>query len=77
MRNVVQHHYGIRATIHVTAFQHRCKIAFSNAIQCRGGIGCDHLKLGDSNLKGSESLAAMASVAQVLNQLEVDIVEIE
>ncbi|MGI8978375.1 MAG: transglutaminase-like domain-containing protein [Pirellulaceae bacterium] len=43
----------------------------------RGGIGCDHIKLGDSNLKGSESLAAMASVAQVLNQLELEIVEIE
>lgn len=43
----------------------------------RGGIGCDHIKLGDSNLKGSESLAAMASVAQVLNQLEVEILEIE
>ena len=43
----------------------------------RGGIGCDHIQLGDSNLKGSESLAAMASVAQVLNQLELEIVEIE
>jgi transglutaminase-like putative cysteine protease len=43
----------------------------------QGGIGCDHIKLGDSNLKGSESLAAMASVAQVLNQLEVEIVEVE
>ena len=43
----------------------------------RGGIGCDHIKLGDSNLKGSESLAAMASVAQVLNQLELEILEIE
>jgi hypothetical protein len=43
----------------------------------RGGIGCDHLKLGDSSLKGAESLAAMASVAQVLNQLEVEILEIE
>jgi hypothetical protein len=43
----------------------------------QGGIGCDHIKLGDSNLKGSESLAAMASVAQVLNQLEVEILEIE
>ncbi|MCE9527567.1 MAG: transglutaminase family protein [Planctomycetales bacterium] len=43
----------------------------------QGGIGCDHIKLGDSNLKGSESLAAMASVAQVLNQLELEIVEID
>lgn len=43
----------------------------------RSGIGCDHIKLGDSNLKGSESLAAMASVAQVLNQLELEILEIE
>jgi transglutaminase-like putative cysteine protease len=43
----------------------------------RGGIGCDHIKLGDSNLKGSESLAAMASVAQVLNQLELEIFDIE
>ncbi|MFN0019690.1 MAG: transglutaminase-like domain-containing protein [Pirellulaceae bacterium] len=43
----------------------------------RGGIGCDHIKLGDSNLKGSESLAAMASVAQVLNQLELEIVDAE
>ena len=43
----------------------------------RSGIGCDHIKLGDSNLKGSESLAAMASVAQVLNQLELEIVEVE
>jgi transglutaminase-like putative cysteine protease len=41
----------------------------------QGGIGCDHIKLGDSNLKGSESLAAMATVAQVLNQLELEIVE--
>ena len=41
----------------------------------QGGIGCDHIKLGDSNLKGSESLGAMASVAQVLNQLELEIVE--
>ncbi len=43
----------------------------------QGGIGCDHIKLGDSNLNGSESLAAMASVAQVLNQLELDIVYVE
>ena len=43
----------------------------------RSGIGCDHIKLGDSNLKGSESLAAMASVAQVLNQLELEIVAID
>jgi hypothetical protein len=43
----------------------------------RGGIGCDHLKLGDSNLKGSDSLAAMVSVAQVLNQLEIEILEVE
>lgn len=43
----------------------------------QGGIGCDHIKLGDSNLKGSDSLGAMASVAQVLNQLELEIVEVE
>jgi hypothetical protein len=43
----------------------------------RGGIGCDHLKLGDSNLQGSDSLVAMVSVAQVLNQLEIEILEVE
>jgi transglutaminase-like putative cysteine protease len=42
----------------------------------QGGIGADHIKLGDSNLAGSSPLADLLSVIQVFGQLELEVVEI-
>ncbi len=41
------------------------------------GIGCGHLKLTRSNLKGSSAYASFLSVAQVLGQLKIEALEIE
>jgi hypothetical protein len=42
-----------------------------------GGIGADHIKLGDSNLSGGSPLADLISVIQVFGQLELDVLEAE
>jgi len=40
-----------------------------------GGIGADHIKLGDSNLAGGSPLADLLGVTQVLGRLELEVVE--
>ncbi len=47
-----------------------------DATLARGGIGAGHLKLGDSNLSGSISLASFLPVAQVMGQLEIESVDV-
>ena len=42
-----------------------------------GGIGADHIKLGDSNLAASTDLAAMLPVAHVFGGLELEVVSAE
>jgi hypothetical protein len=42
-----------------------------------GGIGADHIKLGDSNLSGTTGLAAMLPVVQVFGRLELEVVSAE
>ena len=39
-----------------------------------GGIGADHIKLGDSDLSGGSGLAAMLPVMQVFGRLELEVV---
>jgi hypothetical protein len=41
----------------------------------QGGIGADHVKLGDSNLAGGSPLADLLSVIQVFGRLELEVVE--
>jgi hypothetical protein len=43
----------------------------------RGGIGADHVKLADSNLKGSTAYSAMLPVIQVFGRLELEVLEVE
>ena len=43
----------------------------------RGGIGADHIKLGDSNLSGGSPLADLLNVIQVFGRLEVEVLEAE
>jgi len=42
-----------------------------------GGIGADHIKLGDSNLSNSTGLAAMLPVVHVFGRLELEVIEAE
>ena len=42
-----------------------------------GGIGADHIKLGDSNLAGTSPLADLLSVIQVFGRLELEVLEVE
>jgi hypothetical protein len=42
-----------------------------------GGIGADHIKLGDSNLSGGSGLAAMLPVMQVFGRLELEVLTAE
>jgi transglutaminase-like putative cysteine protease len=42
-----------------------------------GGVGADHIKLGDSNLSGGSGLAAMLPVMQVFGRLELEVVSAE
>lgn len=42
-----------------------------------GGIGADHIKLGDSNLAGGSPLADLLAVIQVFGRLELEVVEAE
>lgn len=42
-----------------------------------GGIGADHLKLADSDLKDSNALATMLPVVQLMGQLKLEVVESE
>lgn len=39
-----------------------------------GGVGADHIKLGDSNLAGGSPLADLISVIQVFGRLELEVV---
>ena len=48
-----------------------------DATQGRGGIGCDHLKLGDSVLAGGDTYTDVLKVVQVFGQLELQVVEAE
>jgi Transglutaminase-like superfamily len=41
----------------------------------QGGIGADHIKLGDSNLAGGSPLADLLSVIQVFGRLELEVIE--
>ena len=41
----------------------------------QGGIGADHIKLGDSNLAGGSPLADLLAVIQVFGRLELEVVE--
>jgi hypothetical protein len=43
----------------------------------KGGIGADHIKLGDSNLSGGSPLADLLAVIQVFGRLELEVVETE
>jgi Transglutaminase-like superfamily len=42
-----------------------------------GGIGADHIQLGDSNLAGGSPLADLLNVIQVFGRLELEILEAE
>jgi len=42
-----------------------------------GGIGADHIKLGDSNLSSTTGLAAMLPVVNVFGRLELEVVSAE
>ncbi len=42
-----------------------------------GGIGADHIKLGESNFAGSSPLTDLLSVVQVLGRLELQVLEVE
>jgi hypothetical protein len=42
-----------------------------------GGIGADHIKLGDSNLSGGSPLADLLNVIQVFGRLELEVLEVE
>jgi hypothetical protein len=42
-----------------------------------GGIGADHIKLGDSNLSGGSPLADLLSVIQVFGRLELEVLSAE
>lgn len=48
-----------------------------DATQARGGIGCDHIKVGHSRLQGGEANADILRVIAVFGQLELTIVEAE
>jgi hypothetical protein len=41
----------------------------------RGGVGADHIKLGDSNLSGGSPLADLLAVIQVFGRLELEVLE--
>jgi transglutaminase-like putative cysteine protease len=43
----------------------------------QGGIGADHLKLGDSSLASGSPLADLISVIQVFGRLELELVKAE
>jgi hypothetical protein len=43
----------------------------------QGGIGADHIKLGDSDLAGGSGLAAMLPVVNVFGRLELEVVAAE
>jgi hypothetical protein len=43
----------------------------------RGSVGADHIKLADSNLKGSTAYSAMLPVVQVFGRLELEVLEVE
>jgi hypothetical protein len=43
----------------------------------QGGIGADHLKLGDSSLASGSPLADLISVIQVFGRLELELLEAE
>ncbi len=48
-----------------------------DATLARGGIGAAHLKLADSSLKGTGAFSTFLSVAQVIGQLKIEILEVE
>jgi transglutaminase-like putative cysteine protease len=48
-----------------------------DATRAAGGIGAGYLKLSDSNLKGTTAFATFLSVAQVIGQLNIEILEVE
>jgi len=48
-----------------------------DATMALGGIGADHIKLGDSNLAGGSPLADLLSVIQVFGRLEIEVLEAE
>lgn len=48
-----------------------------DATQGRGGIGCDHLKLGDSNLSGADTYSDILGIVTVFRQLELSVVSTE
>jgi hypothetical protein len=48
-----------------------------DATVARGGTGAAHLKLTDSNLQGTTAFSTFLSVAQVIGQLRIEIVEAE
>jgi hypothetical protein len=43
----------------------------------QGGIGADHIKLGDSSLSGGSPLADLLAVIQVFGRLELEVIEAE
>ena len=48
-----------------------------DATIAQGHIGAAHLKLGHSNLKAAGAFATFLSVAQVIGQLKIEILEVE
>ncbi len=43
----------------------------------RGGIGAAHIKLGHSSLAGGAPLASLLSVAQVMGQLKIEVIDVK
>jgi hypothetical protein len=48
-----------------------------DATLAQGGIGASHLKLADSNLRGTTAFSTFLSVAQVIGQLKIEVLEVE
>lgn len=48
-----------------------------DATQARGGIGADHIKISDTNLKGGEATGAFLPVLSAMGQMKLEVVEVE
>jgi hypothetical protein len=48
-----------------------------DAIQGHGGIGADHLKLGQSTLEGVSAYISFLPAAQVAGRLKIEVLEAE
>ena len=48
-----------------------------DATQARGGVGCEHIKLGESGLQGAQAYADILKVVSVFRQLELSVLSAE